>query len=103
MGLVEELVSTRRLPRPSNMSGVNVAAVISRALTSFLQHVGIIKAEFLDKNEDEDTLFQEKFRQLLERYMKLTSKGMFTKATPVSFPTVSCSNIFPQLLTVILQ
>ncbi|CCX12339.1 Similar to hypothetical protein SNOG_14395 [Phaeosphaeria nodorum SN15]; acc. no. XP_001804583 [Pyronema omphalodes CBS 100304] len=71
--------------------GFSRGAFISRALTSFLQHVGIIKAEFLDKNEDEDTLFQEKFRQLLERYMKLTSKGMFTKATP----TDSASELLP--------
>lgn len=56
----------RNDPRP------NQHLVISRALASFIQYVGLIKAEFFDKDENNDTVFQAKFKELLQQYASIT-------------------------------
>ena len=56
--------------------------VIARALASFLQHVGLIKAELLDTGHAEEGVFRTKFRALIERYMKLTSRSFFGFGKP---------------------
>lgn len=48
--------------------------VLARALASFLQHVGVIKPEYLDA-EDKGKIFQSKFYELLKRYSNLTAKA----------------------------
>ncbi|KAI5804625.1 hypothetical protein DFH27DRAFT_383934 [Peziza echinospora] len=57
--------------------GFSRGAFIARALASFLQHVGLLKLEHIDKDPDQDKLFRESFKTLLERYMKVTSRSFF--------------------------
>lgn len=63
--------------------------VIARAVASFLQYVGLIKEEFLDKDEKKEVLFKAKFHELLNRYGELTKKpwwGVKVHDTPLSSP-----------------
>ncbi|RPB07002.1 hypothetical protein P167DRAFT_540447 [Morchella conica CCBAS932] len=58
-------------------------AFISRALASFIQYVGLIKAEFFDKDENNDTVFQAKFKELLQQYASITKWSYIGTKKPV--------------------
>lgn len=72
---VAELVRVILLPQRNYP--LNSPTVISRALASFLQYVGLIKEEYLDKDDTKEELFRTKFEELLKRYCELTEKPWF--------------------------
>lgn len=54
-----------------------------------MQYVGLIKEEFLDKDEKKEDLFKAKFHLLLARYRDLTKKPLFGAKVMESLPSPS--------------
>lgn len=75
----------RDVTRSSRARRSDERAVISRALASFLQHVGILKPEFYQAGEK---VFDEKFKELLARYSQLTNTGGGISIPKVNVPAV---------------
>lgn len=90
--LVGELVSVSKFNYSTMILIFSI--VISRALASFMQYVGLIKEEFMDKDGKKEDLFKAKFHLLLARYRDLTRKPLFGKKVldPLLSPSQSYRN-----------